>query len=522
MAGIHNDLRRILTSLQRPRWRILIDANSHRARLIDLLQAFQHHPDLFVHVVGKQLVRHGVDIPSYASFDAIPTGLDFHAVIRYHTDDRPPQRICDARCRFILLSPPTRYTDFDEIWTSSARAAALLYPRFSSHRIQILPLGIHCPSVVSKKSLSDRFVFLFSGPLLPRLGPDIVLRAFDLAFSGSCRYENCSGEPLFLLHTTQELGYAASEIFELERLAARNPRIQWLRQQTLSESEFEALMISADSFVMIPRIGELPIITLEAMARGISLLTSSSRDEVTRGEFVDLAPAVPTTCGDHALCRRRVELNAFCSENGTCDWLQTMQPSSWLEISPQVLATILHRVATAVDAARWRGALAREFVRRRHCWEKIASIGYWHLERLLRNSKRIFPFVEDFTKISRLQTIYTTDERFYLISSNRLWWAYVDTVGRLRVYNTASLKLRWMSHSKENSCIPSCHFRLSSACHVEVHNWHGKLLWRSSEDAVSFSSKEARCDMELTNDGRLIVVRQTGHRFEVLWSSTDY
>ncbi len=242
----------------------------------------------------------------------------------------------------------------DEIWVPSTWVkACYVESGVPAEKVQVVPNGVD-PEVFSSEgtqaslSTSKRFKFLFLGGTIPRKGIDLLLEAYQQAFTAAddvCLVIKGQGGEVY---QGAELGQMLQDI----KARPGAPEIEYTTAN-LKEAELAALYRACDAFVM-PYRGEgfgLPM--AEAMASGKPVI-ATARGAAMDFLAEDRAYLIPCDC-------RRINMTGE---------FQPSAPGFWLE-EPRLedLVALLRHVASHPEEAAAKGRQGRLWVTANLGWE---------------------------------------------------------------------------------------------------------------------------------------------------------
>lgn len=243
----------------------------------------------------------------------------------------------------------------DEIWVPSTWVkACYVESGISADKVQVIPNGVNpevfCPEGPrASLATSKRFKFLFLGGTIPRKGIDLLLEAYQRAFTAAddvCLVIKGQGGEVY---QGTELGQALRDI----KARPGAPEIEYTTAD-LAEAELASLYRACDAFVM-PYRGEgfgLPM--AEAMATGKPVI-ATARGAAMDFLAEDRAYLIPCD-------RRRINMT---------EEFQPSAPGFWLE-EPRLddLVALLRHVASHPEEAAGKGRQGRLWAEANLGWER--------------------------------------------------------------------------------------------------------------------------------------------------------
>jgi tetratricopeptide (TPR) repeat protein len=312
---------------------------------------------------------------------------DVRLTVRHHW---PPNFTRPQSGKLILIQPwefgslPRFWVEniarsVDEIWVPSRFVReTYLTSGVPADKVFVVPNGVDTGRLhpgIAPFDFSSRpetagidpgsYKFLFVGGTIPRKGIDILLDAYDRAFSAS------SPVTLIVKDFGAESFYAGQDARALiQRLQAKpgGARIVHMTDN-LSEEEIAGLYAACDCLVH-PYRGEgygLPI--AEAMAVGKPTVVTGA------GAALDFADESTS----FLIPSRRVPL----AEQRVGEW-ETVDRPYWNEADREALTAILRRIVDDPAEAERRGALAASRIAESHTWSHAAEAALARLDALIK------------------------------------------------------------------------------------------------------------------------------------------
>ena len=260
--------------------------------------------------------------------------------------------------------------DVDEIWVPSAYTREMyLDAGVAPDRVHVVPNGVDLESFHSagpRAQLPEAALrLLFVGGTISRKGIDVLLSAYDTAFTGRddvlLVVKDLGGQSYYR-------GMTMSDTLRERAASGALPRVHYIEDE-LTRDELGELYRGCDVLVHPYRGEGFAMPVLEAMACGIPVV-------VTAGGPTD------EFCPDDA-CWRIPSVRARIAD-GRVGNLETIAPPWMLEPDRSALVRVLHDVAADPDARVRRGARAR-IAAEAYSWDAIADT---YADRILALSLR--------------------------------------------------------------------------------------------------------------------------------------
>mmetsp|Transcript_65118 Transcript_65118/g.196509 ORF Transcript_65118/g.196509 Transcript_65118/m.196509 type:complete len:1034 (+) Transcript_65118:74-3175(+) len=332
-----------------------------------------------------------------------PTGFQANVVIRQNWPpilEPPPMRYCGPGCRVATILPwefgslPEKWVPYlrhftDQLWAPSEYNRQIyINSGIEAIRTVTVPCGIDCEALEAAarkpRRASSAATFIFSGGLLPRKGVDILLSGWDRAF---CRGNFDAQSVRLVIHTSYELGYAREDHRKMRIIMDRCSNVEWIRGKWLERGEYLQMMRDADVYVAPFRSEGFGLPIVEAMAMGLSVVTSvggTSADDYFSTQVGYPVSTKRAPCL-HFPCSSNGQLCVFppCEPGKGCTCEDLVEPAWYFEPSTEHLKAQLLQVAQDVSSGRKGGQgnavvdqgiaadkarAAQHYVKPLYCW----------------------------------------------------------------------------------------------------------------------------------------------------------
>lgn len=343
----------------------------------ELANAILQAPDMDGRIESWRLWTDRAELFPYS--DVLKEGMSRHPArldltIRHYWPyqfERPPagKLVWMAPCEYGAVSVEWiegMEKNVDEVWVPSEFVRSV-YVRggVSPEKVVTIPLGFN-PAVFTPEGPSWRppgcksFVFLFLSSLVTRKAPDVLVEAYNLAFSPD-------DDVTLLIHDSGWKNYTrgCSMIGQLAEFAENpnNPHLL-IHGNSIDDQQIAGLYRGCDAFVLPYRAEGFGFPILESLACGKPVIAPS------------LGPAVeicPPDCGYFV----PAEVATVPPEE---QWLERLSGEfTWFEYDVEDLAAIMRHVYEHRDEAAARGRKGAESVLKTHNWARIAGL---HLDRM--------------------------------------------------------------------------------------------------------------------------------------------